>query len=99
MNVVSYKTIRKFIQKHPKARVPLDGWYNLAQKSHWEHFSALRKTCGSADIYGKCTIFDIGGNNYRLIAKIDYQRQTIYIKSILTHAEYDKEKWKRDCKG
>ena len=49
-------------------------------------------------IFGRrCTVFNIGGNKYRLIVKIEYKLQTIYIKHVLTHDEYNKEKWKHDC--
>jgi mRNA interferase HigB len=48
-------------------------------------------------LYGDCVIFDIGGNNYRLIAKIDHKYELVSIKAVMTHAEYDKDKWKKNC--
>ncbi len=98
MRVISYGTIRKFIEKHPKGDSPLNGWYKIVEKSNWSSFDDVKKTFSSADGYRKCIIFNIGGNNYRLIARIDYKRFTIYIKKILTHSDYDKDKWKSDCK-
>jgi mRNA interferase HigB len=97
MNVISYKAIRKFARKHANARSSLEAWYKTTVKSRWQSFDDVRKTFNSADIYRECTIFNIGGNNYRLIASINYEAQTVYIKEILTHAEYDKEKWKTNC--
>jgi len=50
-----------------------------------------------ADPVGECTVFNIGGNKYRLITKIRYNKQRVYIIHVLTHKEYDREKWKDDC--
>jgi mRNA interferase HigB len=99
MNVISIKAIRKFTKKHANSRASLNGWYKVALKANWKSFDDLKKTLPTADIYGRCVIFDIGGNNYRLIASIDYPAQQLYIKAILTHAEYDKQKWKGSCKS
>lgn len=57
----------------------------------------LRTTFPHADLVGNCIVFNVRGNKYRLITKIDFQRQTIYIKFVLTHSEYNKDKWKADC--
>ena len=58
-------------------------------------FDDLRATCASADQVGGLTVFNIGGNKYRLIAAIHYNRQKVYIRSLLTHADYDRNTWKR----
>jgi mRNA interferase HigB len=50
----------------------------------------------SADLVGRFTVFNIGGNKYRLIVRIEYERQEVYIRHLLTHAEYDTDKWKQD---
>ncbi len=97
MNVISFKAIRKFTKKHANSRSSLNAWYKLALKAQWKSFDDVKNTFGSTDLYRECLIFNIGGNNYRLIAGINYETQTVYIKSILTHAEYDKDKWKNDC--
>jgi mRNA interferase HigB len=55
------------------------------------------KTLASADIYKEGTIFDIGGNKYRLIAGVDYEAQVVRVKQVMTHAEYDRDKWKKEC--
>jgi len=54
----------------------------------------LRRTFPSADRVGKYTVFDIGGNKVRLIAAIHYNRRKIYVRAVLTHSEYDAERWK-----
>ena len=60
----------------------------------FETYSELRQVFPSADKVGKLTIFNIGGNKYRLIVAIHYNREIVYIRDILTHNEYDKGKWK-----
>jgi mRNA interferase HigB len=60
------------------------------------NFIELRKDFPTADQVGKLTIFNIAGNKYRLITFVDYRYQKVFIRDVLTHAEYDKEKWKRD---
>lgn len=69
-------------------------WYNVARQATWRHLSDVRQTYRSADVVGDKTVFNIKGNAYRLIVYIDYDRSVIYIKDLLTHAEYDKGVWK-----
>lgn len=83
--------------KHADASVPLDAWYRIAKKAGWKNITDVRKTFSSADAAGTCTVFNIKGNRYRLITWINYETQKIFIKHVLTHAEYSKEDWKNDC--
>jgi mRNA interferase HigB len=62
----------------------------------WQNLAELKQTFPSADLVKKFTVFNIGGNKYRLIVYIDYECQIIFIRHILTHAEYDKDDWKND---
>lgn len=62
----------------------------------WESFTDVRKDYSSADKIGDCYVFDVGGNNFRLIAKII--RERVYIRKIMTHAQYDDQKWIAECK-
>lgn len=64
--------------------------------SNWPNFVELRKIFPSADQVGNFTVFNIGGNKYRLITFIDYTYQKVFIRAVLTHAEYDKDDWKKD---
>ena len=96
MHVISYRRLREYETKHSDCREALDNWYRIASKANWSNLLQVRMIFPSAEAVGNFTIFNIKGNNYRLIVSIDYERQLIYIKYILTHAEYDKEQWKND---
>lgn len=65
----------------------------FVKRTNFESFSDLRKSFPSADQVGRLTVFNIGGNKYRLIAFMVYAKNRIYIREILTHKEYDKGKW------
>jgi mRNA interferase HigB len=97
MNIANLEAIAKFAKKHARARSSLKTWYETTLKAEWKNFDEVKKTFGAADIYGDCTIFDVGGNNFRLIAKINYETEVVSIRAVMTHAEYDKDKWKKDC--
>jgi mRNA interferase HigB len=94
VNVVSKKTIRRFLETHadtdPEATEPLSRWYNLFRKSEPKNFAELRQTFASADFTNPFTIFNVGGNKYRVITLIDYESQFAKIRHVFTHTEYDK---------
>jgi mRNA interferase HigB len=94
MRVITRKRLVEFGGVHPDARQPLAEWYLLTSKGRFSGFNELKQTFGSADHVGKFTVFDIGGNKYRLIAAVHYNRGIVYIRHVLTHAEYDLGKWK-----
>ena len=94
MNTISLKKIREFVELHPDSKSSLTAWYKMAKKARWRSLAAVREVYPHADLVGKYTIFNIRGNHYRLIAEINYQYQQILIREILTHEEYDNDKWK-----
>jgi mRNA interferase HigB len=94
MHVISYRTLREFIETHRTAKTPLNAWYATAKKATWKNLAEVRQTYPHADPVGGLTVFNIGGNKYRLIVGINYETQVIYIKGIFTHEEYDEENWK-----
>lgn len=96
MHVISKKRLRDFWDRHPKAKVPLEAWYQVAKHAEWENFADVRLTFNTADIVGHFVVFDIGGNKYRLIAAIHFNRGKVFVRHVLTHAEYDKGKWQDD---
>jgi mRNA interferase HigB len=70
-------------------------WAKVVKAAAWKNFAELKQTYAGADQYKQFTIFDIGGNKYRLIAAIHYNTQKLYVRHILTHKEYDAGKWKK----
>jgi len=97
MRVIKPSRINEFTKKYPQTKSALQAWYKLIKNGDYTNFSELRLTFPSADIVGKCVVFNIGGNKVRLIAAIHYNKQRLYIRHILTHSEYDLEGWKPEC--
>ncbi len=101
MHIISRTAIAEAQQRHPNARTWLDQWWNIASKARWESLHEVRIDYASADQVGSCLVFNACGNHYRLICGVTYANQwtqgTLYVKHFLTHAEYDKNKWKADC--
>jgi mRNA interferase HigB len=97
MHVICYSAIESFTKRYPRYKNALTTWYEKVEKTNYSHFSELRATFPSADKVGACTVFNIHGNDVRLIAIIHYQRHKLYIRKILTHAEYDKGKRQNEC--
>jgi mRNA interferase HigB len=97
VHVISRPILAKFWTKHADARDELRDWYNTACGAQWKNLTEIQAARSkSVEAVSNFTVFNIGGNKYRLIVDIIYKRQTIFIKYILTHAEYDKENWKKD---
>ena len=94
MNTISLKKIREFVSEHPDSKSSLIAWYKMVKKARWRSLAAVRLVYPHADLVGNYTVFNIRGNHYRLIAEINYQYQQILIREILTHTDYDKDKWK-----
>jgi mRNA interferase HigB len=78
---------------------PLRAWYKIASKADWRSFADVRQTYSSADYVDPFTVFNIRGNHYRLIVKIEYKKHLVFIKHVLTHKEYDKGSWKYEHSG
>lgn len=72
----------------------LQHWFTIVRKTDYASFVDLRKTFPSADQVDQFTVFNIGGNKFRLIAAIHYNRKKLYIRHILTHTEYDRNMWR-----
>ena len=95
MHVIAKPVLIEFWTKYPDAETPLKAWFSMMRRENFSDFVNLRATFGSADYVNGLTVFDIGGNKYRLIASIHYDRNKVYIRAVLTHAEYDRSNWKR----
>lgn len=94
VHVITRKRLREFSVKHRDAEAPLGVWYAIVSRTDFGSFADLKQVFRSVDKVGKFTVFDIGGNKYRLITAIHYNRKKIYIRHVLTHAEYDRNNWK-----
>jgi mRNA interferase HigB len=94
MHIITRKRLNEFAAKHPTAKPALQQWYTRVKNAKFLTFTDVRAVFPQADQVGKLTVFNIGGNNIRLIAAIHYNRQKLYIRAVLTHAEYSEGKWK-----
>lgn len=91
MRVISRKAIREFAERHPVAAAPPDNWYRITRRAQWKSLAELRQDFRSADVVGRRTVFNIHGNDYRLVARVNYKWQRVNILKIMTHAEYARE--------
>jgi mRNA interferase HigB len=94
MRVISHKKIQDFARRHTDSKKPLEAWHKIVRHVNFGSFAELRKTFPSADQAGKFTVFNTGGNKYRLIAAIHYNRSILYIRDIMTHEKYNDDAWK-----
>ncbi|MEP7198686.1 MAG: type II toxin-antitoxin system HigB family toxin [Chloroflexota bacterium] len=94
MHIITRKRLNDFADEHPDATPSLEHWYRTFKRNSVRSFVETRALWSSADQVGKLTVFNIGGNKARLIAAIHYNRQRIYVRAVLTHEEYDRNRWK-----
>lgn len=91
MVVISKGILKDFSEKHPDAEAALTKWYNETKAADWSSFSDVKKTFNTTDaVANDRYVFDIKGNQYRLIALIIFRIRTVFILFIGTHKEYDK---------
>lgn len=96
MHIITRSRLVEFWEEHPESKTSLLLWYKLTTTTQWKNLIETRKVFRSADQVGNFTVFNIGGNKYRLITFIDYIYQKVFIRNVLTHAEYNKDNWKKD---
>jgi len=94
MHIISRKALRDFWEHHPESQNSLSRWYTIVRKTDFESFSELRTTFPSADWVEGLVVFNMSGNRYRLIAAVHFNRKRVYVRHVLTHAEYDEGAWK-----
>ncbi len=91
--------LKEAAERHSECGRGVEAWFQVSRRANWRTLDDVRKTYPHADavsVKGKTlTVFNIGGNKFRLIVKIEYEYQKIFIKHVLTHAEYDKQDWKK----
>jgi mRNA interferase HigB len=91
VHVISKKAWRDAVKKDPTLEAPINAWYKVAKNATWRNIAEVRAVYPHADFRDPDTIFNIKGNAYRLIVKIEYQWQMIFVRRLITHAEYTKE--------
>lgn len=92
MRVISNKALQHFAELYPQSLMPLQEWRRKIQGASINSYAKLKNIFNSVDKVGDYFVFNIAGNHYRLIAAIHFNTQTLYIRSIMTHKEYDQ--WK-----
>ena len=94
VRIVSKVAITEFSKRHRDALESLLHWHSISKRAAWKHLADVRADFPHADAVDAFTVFNIGGNKYRLISVSKYRWRIGSIRHILTHAEYDKGKWK-----
>ena len=95
MKVNHWGRARLFIKEHPEAESALRAWKRAVLEANWDNFPDVKETFNSADWYEGAIIFDIAGNNIRLVAVCRFDLGRLYIDRVMTHEEYDKGTWKK----
>ena len=90
MHVISRKALVEFWKVHPPAKGPMSAWFKVVDTALFPNFAAVKAAFNSADKVGGLTVFNVGGDGYRVVASIHFNRRKLYIRHVLTHAEYDR---------
>lgn len=96
MRLISIANLRNDAAPYANAREQIETWFDKIKEANWRNLEDVRKIYKDAEAVGNFTVFNIKGNDYRLIVGVDYEFQTIYYKYFLTHADYSKNRWKND---
>jgi mRNA interferase HigB len=94
MRIIKRAALMRFWSKHPDAKASLEAWYAVVHKAKWTTPMEMKQVYSNADLVGRRTVFNIAGNKYRLIARVNYISQTVFVLHVLTHSDYDKGAWK-----
>jgi mRNA interferase HigB len=95
--IISWRAIRVFIEAHPEDTSAPDAfakWYDVVRNNRFANFGEVRRAFPSADLVGDLIVFNIRGNRYRLVARFIYEKGRVYVRRVMTHAEYDLGDWK-----
>ena len=94
MRIIKRAALVWFWEQHPDAKASLEAWYAVVRKAKWTTPMEMKQVYGNADLVGRRTVFNIAGNRYRLIARVNYISQTVFVLHVLTHSDHDKGAWK-----
>jgi mRNA interferase HigB len=91
MHIITRRRLTQFWKKYKDSEGPLRAWHSIVEKKNYANSHEVKADFPSTDFLGSgLTVFDIGGNKYRLVALMRYRFGRVFIRHILTHAEYDK---------
>jgi mRNA interferase HigB len=91
VRVIARRTLREFWESHPDAERPLRAWFEETEQAVWKSPNEVKQAYANASVVGESRIvFNIKGNDYRLVVYVNYLAQTVYVKFIGSHAEYDR---------
>lgn len=91
MRVIAKSTVVEYYTKHPSAQKPLEDWYETTKRAEWQSLNDIRVAFNTVEYLGNDRyVFNIKGNDYRLVVVIRFTKGRVYIRFIGTHAEYDK---------
>jgi mRNA interferase HigB len=91
MRIITFAAIREYAKKHSDADVPLRDWYKKVERADWQNLHDIKQTFNSVDYVGNDRyVFNIKGNDYRLVAIVLFAARKVFIRFIGTHKEYDK---------
>jgi len=93
MRIIKRVALVEFWRRHGDAQASLEAWYGVVRGAKWKTPAEMKRVYPSADLVGRRTVFNIAGNKYRLIARVNYESQRVFVLYLLTHAEYDKGAW------
>ena len=94
MRIINEERLNRFVRRRPEAKNALLRWAAITKVSQWRNLAEVRNSFRSADQVCECMVFDILGNNYRLITRVYYADQTVTLYHFLTHKEYGRERWR-----
>jgi mRNA interferase HigB len=101
MRVISKARLKQFWESpgNNQAEGPLQAWFTHVNSKtvSWQSWSDVKASFGNASSVGNCVVFNIKGNDYRLIARVLYVSQKVFVLKVMTHEEYDTDKWKEYC--
>jgi len=101
MHILARPAINRAAKTYPDAAGWLNRWWQVAGSQRWRSLEEVRAVYAMADQVDCCLVFNVRGNKYRLICRVSYanqwQRGTLLVKHLMTHAEYDKGHWRKDC--
>ena len=91
MVIITKSTLNEFAQQHPDAATALNDWYALVKAADWNNLAAVKQTVNSVDyVANDRYVFNIKGNQYRIVTMIFFDKRTVFIRFVGTHAQYDK---------